>query len=98
VSTLWRRLQLYIECHVFVLFVLVKSEKETKAMELIITIISDETYTLLQLTNELEPKLHELSSMYCIHTRGVYDWKTSPNWLSASWYVSLSLQSLNLLI
>jgi hypothetical protein len=60
---------------------------------LIMSIISEETYTLLQLTNDLEPKLHELRSMYCIHTRAVYDWKTSPNWLSASWYVSLNLQS-----
>lgn len=58
---------------------------------LIIVVISDGTYTLLQLTNELESKLNELRSVYCLHARAVYDWKTSPNWLSASWYVSLNL-------
>jgi hypothetical protein len=52
---------------------------------LVMAIISDGTYTLLQLTNELEPKLYELRNVYCVHARAVYDWKTSPNWLSASW-------------
>lgn len=47
------------------------------------------TYTLLQLMNDLEPKLFELRSMYCIHARAVYSWKTSPNWLSASRLLSV---------
>ncbi|KDR22561.1 gamma-tubulin complex component 5 [Zootermopsis nevadensis] len=54
----------------------------------------DRTYTLLQLTNELEPKLYELRSVYCVHARAVYDWKTSPNWLSASCLLSVLYREL----
>ncbi|KAJ9581949.1 hypothetical protein L9F63_003702 [Diploptera punctata] len=39
--------------------------------------------TLLWLKNELQPKLVELECVYCVHVRAVYDWTTSPNWLSA---------------
>jgi len=62
---------------------------------LIVAVTSGRTYTLLQLMNELEPKLHELRHIYNVHARAVCSWKTSPNWLSASRYVPSGLLFLN---
>ncbi|XP_069685486.1 gamma-tubulin complex component 5 [Periplaneta americana] len=52
------------------------------------------TYTLLHLFSDLEPKFSELLYVYEIHIRAVYDWKTSPNWLSASCLLSVIYEQL----